>query len=220
VLLTARHHACESMADYEMEGMLDAILEDSAAGRLWRENVEVLAVPFMDKDGVEDGDQGKNRIPHDHNRDYNDTSIYPEVRALREKVPAWAGGKLAVALDLHCPHIRGGTNEHIYFVGGEDPAAWARVMEFSRLLEATRTGPLPYRAAGNVPFGTAWNTATNYDQGKSCGAWTRELPGIRLASGIELPYANVQGVEVTADAARAWGRDLARALAKYLKLGE
>lgn len=220
ILLTARHHACESMADYEMEGVLEAVLENSAAGRLWRANVEVLAVPFMDKDGVEDGDQGKNRIPHDHNRDYNETSLYPEVAALRAKAPVWSGGKLVVALDLHCPHIRGGTNEHIYFVGGEDQELWTRVTEFSRLLESTRTGPLPYRVAGNVPFGTAWNTATNYDQGKSCGSWARELPGIRLASGIELPYANVQGAEVTADSARAWGCDLARALAKYLALGE
>ena len=85
--------------------------------------VEFFVVPFVDKDGVEDGDQGKNRRPHDHNRDYGgradgDHSIYASTRALRERIPAWSGGKLRVALDLHCPWIRGEHNEVIYFVGG------------------------------------------------------------------------------------------------------
>jgi murein tripeptide amidase MpaA len=40
---------------------------DTPEGRLARERFRFLAVPFMDKDGVEDGDQGKNRRPRDHN---------------------------------------------------------------------------------------------------------------------------------------------------------
>jgi hypothetical protein len=175
-----------------------------------------MAIPFIDKDGVEDGDQGKNRAPRDHNRDYSGPSVHPSVAALRERVPAWLQGKLAFALDLHCPHIRGGTNEHIYFVGSQDPAMWRTVGDFSRQLEATRTGPLPYHEKGNVPYGTAWNTAGNTTEGKSFSRWAQDLPGIRFASSLEIPYANVQGAEMTADAARALGRDLARAIFKFL----
>ena len=61
LLITCRHHSCESTASYVLEGILSALLAETSDGRWFRENVEVLAVPFMDKDGVEDGDQGKNR---------------------------------------------------------------------------------------------------------------------------------------------------------------
>ena len=58
ILLTARHHACEMIANYALEGLLEAVLADNVRGLWLRQNVEILAVPFMDKDGVEDGDQG------------------------------------------------------------------------------------------------------------------------------------------------------------------
>lgn len=218
VLLTARHHACESTADYAMEGILETILSDTPEGRAWRENVEVTAIPFIDKDGVEDGDSGKNRAPHDHNRDYNETSLYPEVAALRKLAPEWSGGKLAVALDLHCPYIGGQNNEHIYFVGCQDQRIWAETTKLSKILESTRKGPLPYHAKGNIPYGTAWNTASNTTDGHSFGEWSRTLPGIRIGGSIEIPYANIEGAEVTADAARALGRDLARAIYAYLAM--
>jgi len=216
ILLTARHHACESMADYTLEGIMETVLSDSEEGRVWRQQVEVMVIPFMDKDGVEDGDQGKNRIPHDHNRDYSENSIYPEVIALRKQVPVWSKENLAFAMDIHCPHIRGADNEHIYFVGGENFAIWEKVMNFSRLLEAGITGPLPYRMVDNLPFGKSWNTKANYSQGKSCASWARELPGIGCATGIEIPYANARGAEVTAATARTLGHDLAHAILQYL----
>ena len=67
ILLTARHHACESVANYVLEGLLDGLLREKYSVT---EDCKVLVVPFMDIDGVEDGDQGKSRFPHDHNRDY------------------------------------------------------------------------------------------------------------------------------------------------------
>jgi hypothetical protein len=38
-----------------------------------------------------------------------------------------------------------------------------------------------------------------------------------LATTIEIPYANAAGSEVNAESARALGKDLAEALAAYLK---
>jgi hypothetical protein len=217
VVLTCRHHCCEMMASYALEGLIDEVLGDTDDGGWLRERVEFLIVPFMDKDGVEDGDQGKNRKPHDHNRDYAGESIYPTVAALRELVPGWAEGKLRAAIDLHCPWIRGEHNEVIYFVGGPDQAIWTRAMDLSRVLESTRTGPLPYHVADNLPFGQAWNTDNNYASGKSFGRWAGELPGIDIATAIEIPYANAGGVAVTPESARAFGHDLARALRLYLE---
>lgn len=63
VLLTSRHHAGEMMATHALEGILRFALADTESGRGFRRHVALHAVPFADKDGVEDGDQGKNRMP-------------------------------------------------------------------------------------------------------------------------------------------------------------
>jgi hypothetical protein len=217
VLLTCRNHACEMMASYVLEGLLETVLSDTENGRWFKKNVEILAIPFMDKDGVEDGDQGKNRKPRDHNRDYDAKSIYPSVKALMKLVPQWSGGKLALALDLHCPYISGKNNESIYLVGSQDKKIWAEQSRFSQLLQKAATGPLPYRASDNIPFGKAWNTTKNYKDGLSCARWAAGLEGIRCAATIEFPYANANGKEITADSSRAFGSDLARAIRAYLE---
>jgi hypothetical protein len=213
VLLTARHHCCECMASYAMEGLLEAALDD----RWLRGNVAFGAIPLVDKDGVEDGDQGKNRRPRDHNRDYDGQSVHPTVRAIRDWAPEWGAGKLVFALDMHCPWIRGEHHEDIYFPGGEDQRNWGEVSKFARLLEKLNRGPLPYSTANNLPFGTAWNIAASYKQGMSFARWAAGLPGIRAAGTIEIPYANCGTTDVTAVSARALGHSLAAALREYLR---
>ena len=217
VLLTARHHACEMIASYTMEGFLETVLADNDDGYWFRRNVEVLAIPFVDKDGVEDGDQGKNRKPRDHNRDYVGPSIYPSVAALRTFVPNWSNGKLRAAFDLHCPYISGPYNEVIYMVGKADETMWRQQTRFGRIVEDVQRGPLVYRTSDNLPFGKGWNTGRSYTQGKACSSWSAGLEGVRLAATFEIPYANAGGQPVTAAGARAFGRSLARATRVYLE---
>ena len=219
VLLTARHHSCEMMASWALEGLMDAVLADTPDGRWLREHVEFLAVPFMDKDGVEDGDQGKNRKPHDHNRDYLGESIYPSVRALKELAPKWSRGRLRLAIDMHCPYIRGGgdgpsSNERIFFVGNPSQETWERQQQFSRILQEVQTGPLVYDPKHNLPWGEKWNTLK---EARMCSRWSASLPGVQIGTALEIPYANVAGTPVTAESARALGRDLARAIRGYLE---
>jgi hypothetical protein len=203
VLLTARHHACETMASFVLEGFL--------AEAIAHPTVDVVAVPFVDKDGVEQGDQGKNRRPRDHNRDYDDQPLYPEVAAVMA-----LDGPFDLALDLHCPWIRGEGNEHIYFVGGEDEANWRRVLRLAAALEAAEHGPLPYAASHGLPFGQGWNTAANYGGGVSFTTAARNLPGRPVSASLEFPYALVDGVETSPDSARRFGRGLARAVRDWL----
>lgn len=213
VALTARHHACEMMASYELEGIIGAVLADDATGRWLREEVEFLIVPFMDKDGVEDGLQGKNRTPHDPNRDYLGESLYPTVAALKQLLPVWSDGKLRLALDLHCPYLKGAGAERIHFVGGPDAGQWERAGRFCNILERVRTGPLVYRPEDNIPYGKSWNTLA---EPRMFGRWAAGLPGVHFATTVELPYANALGKAVNAESARAFGRDLARAIHEYL----
>ncbi|MCX7007525.1 MAG: M14 family zinc carboxypeptidase [Kiritimatiellaeota bacterium] len=216
VVLTCRHHCCEMMASFVLEGIIEGVLAETAEGRWLREHVEFFVVPFVDKDGVEAGDQGKNRKPHDHNRDYAGNSLYPTVFAIRRQVPQWGADKLRVALDLHCPTLRGGGNEQLVFVGGPDTNAWREAQQFTKILEATQTGPLHYSTTNNLPFGKGWNTPANFTAGLSFARWATALPGVRWGATLETPYANAGGVAVTDASARALGHDLARALQKYL----
>ena len=193
-----------------MTAMLNSCLD------WFRRNVEVGAVPFMDKDGVEDGDQGKNRKPHDHNRDYAGEPIYPTVAAVKNMLPGWSGGKLKVALDLHCPMLRSAGHELVHFVGGPKPELWRRATRLSALVEKdTANGPLSSFVRDNLPFGKSWNTESN-GQNQTFASWVRTIPDVEIGCTIELPYATAHCQEVNADSTRAYGRALATAIREYL----
>jgi hypothetical protein len=117
VLVTGRHHAAETIASYVLEGFLDGALADREAGRAFRKKYVLYAVPFVDQDGVEQGDQGKNRKPHDHNRDYGEKSIYPEVQAIKELASA---KHIQFAVDFHCPTLVMPDHQVMYFVGAKE----------------------------------------------------------------------------------------------------
>ncbi len=218
VLLTCRHHSCEMMASWVLEGIMETILSDTDDGRWFCENVEIAAVPFMDLDGVEDGDQGKNRAPHDHNRDYTGRSIYPSVAALRQFAPKWSEGRLKLALDMHCPWFKGGgdmqgSSEQIFLVDGPSQEVRQQIQKFSKTLQQVQTGPLVYSTKHNLPWGRMWNKGKH----ARCGIWAAELPGISVGTTIEIPYAKAGGKPVTVETARAFGHDLARAIRRYLE---
>ena len=166
----------------------------------------------------EDGDQGKNRTPHDHNRDYSGAPIYPEVAAWM-KLGESLKDRVVFSLDLHCPYIRGEWNDRVYVVGSAVPALAEKDKAFVRVLERVRRGPLPFRATdGYLPAGVAWNQAGNDPAGRSNGRWAGEtFPHVRFAGTIAIADADALGAEVNADSARALGRDLAQAILEYLE---
>ncbi len=219
VAITVRHHCCEMMASYVLEGMIEAIL-DQGEGELagWlRENVDFLFIPFMDLDGVEAGDQGKNRIPHDHNRDYTDSPLYPEVAAFQKLLPQWSGGRPLLAFDLHCPYIRGDVSELLHFLEPQrrDQAEWLAV--FCDIMEQNQRGSIRYRKSDNLLYGQGYNVLPADQKKTTCSGWIRSLPNNILATTMEIPYANAGGCEVNATSARAVGRDLAVACSMFLR---
>ncbi|HOL66964.1 MAG TPA: M14-type cytosolic carboxypeptidase [bacterium] len=217
VLLVARHHACEMMASYVMEGVMRYLLSRSELAGWLRENVEFMFIPFVDKDGVEEGDSGKNRRPRDHNRDYSGQSIYPEVKTIREFVPEWSGEKLKFALDLHCPMLRGPRDEKIFQVGSRYPRVWQEQRKFGLILKKCSAGSLPYSPAFDIPFWVGWNSPQNYRGGESFCAWAGRIPGILYAGSLEVAYATADGAEVNQKTATLFGQRLGRAIAEYLK---
>jgi hypothetical protein len=218
VLLIARHHCCESVANWVLEGILEAVLAPTAVGGWFRQHAAFLVVPFVDKDGVEDGDQGKGRQPHDHGRDYaaDRPAVYPETGALRERISQWAAAGPMAVLDLHCPWIRGPWNEQVYMVGSSVPRNAHAQQRLARFLAATHRGEWDFRETDFLPFGESWNTADNTVDGETCCRFAARQPNIRLATTFEIPYATVRDATVSPEAARAFGHSLAAALRVFL----
>lgn len=215
VILTGRHHACEMMASYTLDGVIEGVLAEDEAGKWLRENASFLIAPFMDTDGVEQGDQGKNRAPHDHNRDYKDEPIYSEVRAWKEHVPAWLEGRPLVSVDFHCPALCGPVHESVFFIEPEDRTMAARVDKLSEYLyRAQKEGGIA-RHPNKLAFGQGFNTTSVVGK-RTNSAWSLSLPNALLGISLEVAYANASGSEVNAGSSHELGRAFAVALKNLL----
>lgn len=212
VLFTARHHACEMMPNYIIEGIIEALLHDEYVQKL-REHTEVIIIPFMDKDGVENGEQGKNRIPRDHNRDYNGISVHNSTNALRTQVESIGEGKLKFALDLHCPMLAGPGNEISFLLGNAEPEIEKNQILFSKMLEdQSSSGDCRYYHNSFVYYNTAWNKPGTFSQGMPFRKWASGIEGIQFVSTLEFPYANISGMPVSKDGVRKFGKAIARSV--------
>ncbi|WP_127584827.1 M14-type cytosolic carboxypeptidase [Paenibacillus koleovorans] len=207
MLLTCRHHACESSASYVLEGVMDAFLQDPTAGRLLQD-CQVHIVPFVDLDGVEQGDQGKSRAPHDHNRDYIEQPIYPETAAVMEYVRKLQPD---VAIDLHAPWKWGGPNDQLFIVKHHTPGK-EQQEAFGKLLQAaSKDGELIYTGEWDIESDVDWNLSTN----RTASKYYRDLE-ILLCFTFEIPYFGTGETVYTQANLRDFGRSFARALADYL----
>ncbi len=215
ILFTCRHHACESVASYVLEGLLDHLLSDEAAD--FRHDTAISAIPFVDLDGVEAGDQGKSRHPHDHNRDYGGNPLYATVRATKELARQLSSNNLAFFADLHCPWVRNGDNEAVFLVGPPAPGD-AAVERFADFLRRADTGPIPYTGRADVPFGTSWNKAPAGGLVTSRG-FMADVAVKTLIAGftLEFTYALAERDFITAERARLFGRGFAAAMISFLK---
>ncbi len=215
VALSARTHACEAMANFALEGILDFwLLDPSPAGRFLRERVDFLVFPFVDWDGVEAGDQGKFRRPHDHNRDYADgvPPLYATTRAIQTAL-ANETHRLAMGIDLHCPWIRGARNEDAYLVGQPEP--WdARQRAFNDILDRTATAAVRCHGANFLPFGINWNTTFGLQLASHI---SRSFPQAMFGTTLEVPYAISGGAIMSPQAARDLGYDLGQAISLYVQ---
>ena len=153
IVVTSRHHACESTGTYVLQGFAQGCLEKIPSG------VEFLFVPFVDFDGVTDGDAGKGRLPHDHNRDYGETIIYNETRKLRELADS---GNVIMNFDFHSPHHDGGLNDYPYIMkfakdGNEIYDAMSKTF---RTLTQNDENSMTYTGEYDIEYGGRWNETT------------------------------------------------------------
>lgn len=201
IILTARHHACESVGGYVLEGLVEELAKNPI------ENTRVLCVPFMDYDGVVDGDQGKNRYPHDYNRDYIDEPIYPEVRALIAYADEYGCN---YGFDFHCPSHQGRAHDHIFMMRSFKEE---RIDRFSELLlEEYIEGGMYYSPEKNA-------RAKPYDPDApklTFNSYMNYRPENVLAFTLECTYAGLEENKVSQERLRIFGKSFANALRRFV----
>ena len=212
LFLSARHHCSEAPAAFAMEGLVAAFLEDSELGAWLRENIELTVVPFVDMDGAVDGDQGKWRLPHDHNRDYTDF-LYPETAALAGLM---AETEPHIFLDFHNPKLYKYNDNYVY----TPYKAYyeSNEVNFSALMEKYQEGGMAYKRSDDLPYGKSWNANHNYTDGFNVTEWVhRNIKSIEIVRTIEFPFAYSNGELVYPHKMRAFGHGMARAIKAYVE---
>lgn len=104
VWVEARQHAWESGSSWVARGYAEWLASDDADAVWLREHAEIFWIPIMDVDNVATGNGGKEADPRDHNRDWDDKPVYPEIAATQKRLLQFtAGNRLALFIDLHNP---------------------------------------------------------------------------------------------------------------------
>jgi hypothetical protein len=114
IWLQARAHAFESGGSWVLHELAKWMLSnDPDAIRLCKCSV-ITIIPILDVDGVVEGRTGKNQIPYDHNRGWeNEQSHWPEIRKVKSMLNDMADkNMLDLFIDFHGP----GGKSHPYFI--------------------------------------------------------------------------------------------------------
>ncbi|MHC1695911.1 MAG: M14-type cytosolic carboxypeptidase [Eubacteriales bacterium] len=208
ILLTARHHCCESTGSYVLEGVLEELMRDPI------QNYTVMAVPFVDIDGVAQGDQGKCRKPHDHNRDYTASPIYSCVRSIKALI---ADNPVRYAFDLHSPWHFSGRNDKLFFVRGREEDM-DKYLLLGELFERESGGAaMKYSREDDIDPNKEWNTREDGPL-MSFSGYCEGREGMELALSTETTYFGLHDDIVSQDKLVRSGWAFARALREYIKI--
>lgn len=110
--------------------------------------------------------------------------------------------------------VRGAADRRLRFIFIDEDVIGTRGSCVS--VDVGQNGELLYRPIDNPPFGEDWNVSANYQAGLSFADWTIQHLNARLASTLEVPYANVQHATSTPANLKMLGKELASALRAYL----
>ncbi len=198
ILLTARHHACEAPANYVLEGVLRELNDKHLQG------YKIVTVPFMDTRGVVCGDQGKGRMPHDHNRDYIADSIYPTVKRMKEFLEV---SNVKYVFDFHSPCHLGGGNNLMSLVN-----AYEKFRDEMNLFSSLFSGEITDNGFLFIDGVITWRPEPLEG---TFSAYVGCLDPINFVATIECPYFGEEDNIMTPDRYIETGRAFARAIIKF-----
>lgn len=212
VWVHARQHAWEAGSSWVGKGLLEWLASEDAAAVAWRQETELFFVPIMDVDNVSMGAGGKGAVPRDHNRDWSDSPVYPEVAAAQRSVRGLVdAGRLRVFVDLHNP-APGDKQPFFYGPLDYEQMTGPRRLTYDRFLALAResiTGPLKlfpeYRFATYVK--------TEEERRRVSANWVRDISdahtaAVCLETSWNTPASTTEGYQRV-------GRELAQAIVQF-----
>lgn len=209
----ARQHAWEAGSSWVAQGFLEWAAGDDPAAIELRRTTTIYMVPIMDVDNVTLGSGGKEAVPRDHNRDWTDDPVYPEVAAAQQHIRELnAAGKLNLYLDLHNP---GAGERRPYFFApahlrqfpAEQQENYARWLAYC--IDSIR-GPLAIEP--NYKFATY--VRSDEERRRMSKEWVVEhtaphVIALTLETAWDTPDSTQEGYQTV-------GRQLAESAARYL----
>ncbi len=168
VWVQARQHAWECGSSWVLQGFVGWLVSNDPSAQSLRQRADIVAIPMMDVDSVEQGQGGKKQVPHDQDEDWGDEPYFPEVRAGMEQLSVLTkSGKLDLFLDLHNPSYGDLT---IMFYPAPEPLRFpervANENKFFDIVRQQMTGPIPF-VGKLAPFGKTYDPAVD----KCVDAW-------------------------------------------------
>lgn len=211
IWIGARQHAWEAGGSQVGRGFIRWYAGDEAKAA--RAKTCLRFIPIMDVDNVAAGAGGKESIPRDHNRDWSDEPIYPEVAAAQRMISEiHRKHGLDVFVDLHNP----GAADPVFFYGpfgfermsGQQQRNYQRWMDLAaaKITEPVKVMP-KYRFATYV--------TTDEERNRMSSGWVRNHSNpftisVTLETGWNYPVMSLEGYGQI-------GAGLGRTLAAYIE---
>jgi hypothetical protein len=212
VWVNARQHAWEAGGSHVGKGFIEWIASQDPMAQAVRKETCIYFIPIMDVDNVALGAGGKEALPRDHNRDWADQPIYPEIAAAQDMIRVIQDTHgLDVYIDLHNP----AASDPVFFYGpfGFNELQGRPRENYQRWIELAAKNirePMPlvpeYRFANYV--------ATEEERGRMSGSWVRNcMDETGISVTLETGWNNVA---MSTAGYASIGAGLGKTLADYL----
>jgi Zinc carboxypeptidase/Cytosolic carboxypeptidase N-terminal domain len=210
VWIHARQHAWETGSSWVCKGFVEWIVSDDPEAVALRKQAVIVVVPIVDVDNVEDGCGGKSQEPHDNNRDWSETPIHPETKAMLPLLRRYGlKSRAGYYVDLHNPAPD--DPAPFFFVAAESkltPKSRGRLTSFLDAARLEIVGPLKLAAKtreSGPRYDKAWDKmSTNWVAGLS-----ETMVAVCLETAWNRPDATTENYELVGrQLGKAIGRDL------------
>ena len=146
VWIQARQHAWECGSSWVAQGFVEWLVSNDPAAASLRQKADIVVIPIMDVDSVEEGQGGKEQIPHDQDEDWHPNAYFPEVAAGMKSLSALAkADRLDLMLDLHNPGYNARDIE--FYIAPTPllpPERVANEQNFFNIVKAQMTGAIKF----------------------------------------------------------------------------
>jgi hypothetical protein len=204
LFLLARQHAGETPGSWVLDGILRFLASDEPEAREIRSTVDVWAAPFVDLDGVVDGDYGKDAFPWDFNRAWEQLPQRPEVQALQCDLLRFAAlTEPRLVIDLHAPG-HSAPDLYVQLPREQRPVHQQQAaMRFAELMAEHFPELNPAGLSRPTRYPSRWNALS------TLGSWLWDYLERTPEVTIETSYQSLAGRPLDPDGYRAIGRRVA-----------